>query len=170
MRKCITVSIEQFLLLAISLASLASVFYIPKTKYRLALISFLAFEATTWASINILVQTGAISFPVRVIFTRASQVGFVQNLIFFPMIYAWFMLLYPQKTTIAGKILHYLIFVSVIVWFIYFFSVYTDLEEFLKGTVYTQMIRLYLSFLGQFALCHLYIHWLSKKTKVLTGI
>jgi hypothetical protein len=161
---------EQFILSAISLASLASLFYIPKTKYRLAFISFLAFEATTWASINILVQTGEISFPVRVIFTRATQVGFVQNFMFFPMIYAWFMLLYQKKATIAGKILHYIIFVSVVVWFIYFFSIYTELEDFLKGSVCSQMVRLYISFLIQFLLCRIYINWLSKKTNVLTGM
>jgi len=161
---------EQFIIIAVSLASLASIFYIPKTKYRLALISFLAFEATTWASINILVQTGAISFPVRIIFPHASQVGFVQNFIFFPMIYVWFTLLYPQKRTVAGKILHYIFFISGVVWLIYFFSVYTGLEDFLKGTAHSQIIRLYLSFSVQFILCRLYINWLEKRTNILTGV
>lgn len=163
-------SIEEFILLAISLLAIASIIYIPKTKYRLVLISFLAFEATTWASTNILVHTGAISFPVRGLFTKASQVGFIQNFFFFPMVYAWFILLYPQKRTWAGKILHYIIFVSFIVWFIYFVSVYTALEEFIKGTPFSQLIRLYISFFFQFFLCHLYIKWLSKKTNLLIGM
>ncbi len=162
-------SVELFILIAISLSSFVSIFYIPKTKYRLAFISFLAFEATTWASINILVQTSAISFPVRVIFTKATQVGFIQNFLFFPMIYAWFMLLYQNKAALIGKMLHYIVFISVIVWTIYFFSIYTELEDFTKGTAYTQLIRLYISFSVQFVLCHLYVHWLSKKTNLIVG-
>lgn len=163
-------SIEHFILIAISLSSLVSIFYIPKTKYRLAFISFLAFEATTWASINILVQTGSISFPVRGLFIKATQVGFLQNFLFFPMIYTWFMLLYQNRATLTGKILHYIIFISAIVWSIYFLTVYTDLEDFNKGTAYSQLIRLYISFLLQFALCHLYINWLSKKTALVTSM
>lgn len=160
--------VEHFILITISLASLASILYIPRTKYRLAFISFLAFEATTWASINILVQTGSIAFPVRE-FTKASQIGFIQNFLFFPMVYAWFIIIFQSKPTLIGKIMHYLIFVSVIVWFIYFVSVYTGLEDFIKGTKYTQLFRLYISFLFQFGLCHLYIRWLSGKTNLLTG-
>lgn len=69
-------------------------FYVPKAKHRLAFISLITFEATTWASINILVQSNQISFPVRE-FAKATQVGFLQNFLFYPMIFAWFMILYP---------------------------------------------------------------------------
>jgi hypothetical protein len=162
-------TIEWFILIAISVISLGSILYIPSEKYRLALVSFLAFEATTWASINILVQTGAIAFPIR-IFTRATQVGFLQNFMFYPVIFVWFMLLYPSNLHIIRKILHYLFFVSAVVWFIFFISIYTDLEHFTKGTKLTQLSRLYPSFLLQFGLCHLYVHWFFRKTKLGKGV
>lgn len=161
-------SIEHFILIAISLFSCLSIFYIPETKYRLALIAFLAFEATTWASMNILVEIGMITFPVRGLFIKASQAGFVQNFIFFPMAYVWFILLYQRIKTLPGKILHYFIFVSLIVWFIYFISIYTGLETFTEGTTCTQILRLYISFTIQFTLCHLYINWLSQKINLST--
>lgn len=160
---------ERFILIAISVAAVISLFYIPKPYYRLALISFLAFEATTWASMIILVQIGEIAFPVRT-FARATQAGFLQNFICYPVIYAWFMITYRNRATLTGKLLHYIVFISAIVWFIYFTSMYTELEEFLTGTPYTQLIRLYLSFAFQFALCHLYITWLNKKINFLTGM
>ncbi len=162
-------TIEHFIQIAVGVVSVVSILYIPKTKYRLALLSFLSLEATTWASINILVQIDAISFPVRE-FTKATQGGFIQNFIFYPMIFAWYMVSYPNKSAVIRKILHYIIFVSAVVWFIYFISVYTGLEDFIKGTKQSQLIRLYISFMLQFGLCHLYIKWFSKNTDRLIGV
>lgn len=70
-------SIEYFILTATGIVSVISVFYIPKTMRRLAVLSFFTIQAATWASINILVQTGAISYPTR-IFVKATRVGFIQ--------------------------------------------------------------------------------------------
>lgn len=162
-------SIEHFILLAISIIAVISLFYIPKHRKKLALVGFLAFEATTWASTNILVQTGVIAFPVRE-FMNATSVGFVQNFIFYPVIFMWFLLLFPEKSSVIAQISHYIVFISAVVWFIYFVSVYTGLEDFTKGTEQTQLIRLYISFLLQFGLCHLYTSWFSKKTGLLTGV
>ncbi len=161
-------TIERFILLAVSIVAVISLFYIPKHRKRLALAGFLAFEATTWASTNILVQTGVISFPVRE-FVNATNVGFVQNFIFYPVIFMWFLLLFPEKSPIIAQISHYIVFISAVVWFIFFISVFTELENFVKGTKQTQLVRLYLSFTFQFGLCHLYITWFTKKTGLLTG-
>ncbi|ADY56298.1 hypothetical protein Sgly_2004 [Syntrophobotulus glycolicus DSM 8271] len=158
-------SIEWFIVTAISVMVFLSVFYVPKAKHRLAFISLITFEATTWASINILVQSNQISFPVRE-FAKATQVGFLQNFLFYPMIFAWFMILYPAGPSKLKKILHYLVFVSIVVWFIYFVSVYTDLENFISHTKYSQLIRLYLSFLLQFIFSRTFIKWFAKETNL----
>ncbi len=161
-------TLERFILVAITAISIASVVYIPKDKYRLALISFCIFQTLTWAVALILVQIGSIEYPVRE-FSRATQVGFTTNYIFFPMVYVWFILLFPTKASWANKILHFFIFVSVIVWFIYFTAVYTDLENIKKGTPLSQIIRLYINFSVDFIICHIYISWFSKKEALLTG-
>lgn len=161
-------TLERFILVAITAISIASVFYMPKNKYRLALISFFVFQTFTWAIIIILVQIGSIEYPVRE-FSRATQVGFISNYIFFPMVYVWFILLFPSKAFWAKKFLHYFIFISIIVWFIYFTAVYTDLENFKKGTLRSQAIRLYINFSIDFIICRIYISWFSKKEALLTG-
>jgi hypothetical protein len=86
------------------------------------------------------------------------------------MIYVWFTLLYPQKKNRRRQNTALIFFISGVVWLIYFFSVYTGLEDFLKGTAHSQIIRLYLSFSVQFILCRLYINWLEKRTNILTGV
>ncbi|TVX98574.1 CBO0543 family protein [Paenibacillus cremeus] len=159
-------TIERFMLIAISAFSIATVFYIPKNKFRLALISFLAFQSITWAATIIFVQIGSIEYPVRV-FMRATNSGFLHNFTFIPMIFTWFILLFPKKSTIIRKVLHYIIFISVIVWFIYFISVFTDLEKINKGTPFSFCIRLYISFLVYFIFCHLYVSWFSKKENLI---
>lgn len=136
---------------------------------RQALAAFLAFQATTWAVANILVDIGAVTFPVRE-FQIATRIGFSQNFFVYPMVFVWFTILYPNKLPLIYKILHLFIFVSLVVWFIYFISMYTDLEDFAKGTVMSQMIRLYRDFTLQFILCHTYIKWFSKKIAYFRGV
>ncbi|MDF2988595.1 MAG: hypothetical protein K0R50_4105 [Eubacterium sp.] len=161
-------TLEHFILVAITAVSIASVFYIPRNKYRLALISFCIFQTLTWAVTIILVQIGSIEYPVRE-FSRATQVGFLTNYIFFPMVYVWYILLFPSIAFWAKKILYFFIFISIIVWFIYFTAVYTDLENLKRGTPHSQIIRLYINFSIDFIICHIYISWFSKKEALLTG-
>lgn len=161
-------TLERFILAAIATISIASVFCMPKNKYRLALVSLFAFQTVTWPVILLLVQTGSVEYPVRE-FSRATQVGFISNYIFFPMVYVWFILLFPSKAFWAKKLLHYFVFISIIVWFIYLTAVYTDLQNFKKGTPYSQIIRLYINFSLDFMICHTYVSWFSKKEALLIG-
>lgn len=165
----LVITIERFILLAVSLGAIISVFYIPKCKRREAVVAFAAFQTTTWTVINILVQIGAVAFPVRE-FQIATRVGVSQNFFVFPIIFTMFIVLYPEKMHFVWRVLHYGVFISVIVWFVYFISVYTDLEEFGKGSRLSQIIRLYRDFSLQFILCHKYVKWFSKKTAYLQGV
>jgi hypothetical protein len=161
-------TIEHFVLIAIAAISIASIFYIPKSKYRLALISYLVFQAITWSGSLILIQMGWIEYPVRE-FPRATQGGFIQLYIFIPMVYAWFILIFPYNASLVKKMLHYFIFASIIVWLIYFMSYYTNLEKSYKGTVLFQVIGFYIRFIIYFKICHIYILWFSKRANLPTG-
>jgi uncharacterized membrane protein len=161
-------TIERFILIAIALLSIATVFYIPKNKYRLALISFFTFQFITWAGSVIVVQFGLFEFPVRE-FVRATKVGVIQNFLFVPMIFTWFILLFPHHSILPKKIFHYILFVSINVGFIYFISVYTDLEKFKKGTPLISALFLYIRILVYFIGCHIYISWFSKKDNLSPG-
>lgn len=162
-------SVERFILIAMSIFTIISIFYIPKSKHRLAFVSFLVFEATTWLTINILVQTGGVTYPVR-LFPRASQAGVLQNFVFYPIIFTWFIILFPRKAPLTNKILHYVVFISAFVWIIFFLSAYTGLQEFVKGTGVSHIVRLYISTSLQFVLCHGYVTWFSKKANALVGV
>jgi len=92
-------TIERFILNSVSAISIASIFYIPKEKFRLALVSFLVFQALTWPASILLVELGRIEFPVRE-FPRATPVGFITNYIFYPTIFAWFVLMFPINASL----------------------------------------------------------------------
>lgn len=159
---------EHFIMAAVSAITVASVFYIPKDKYRLALISFVSSQAITWAGSLIQVQLGAYEYPVRE-FPVATRGSFLHLFLFAPMIFTWFILVFPSGASLFRKILHYFIFVSVVVWFIIYISYYTDLQNQLKGTALTQIIGYYFRFTIYFVLCKLYISWFAKKVNLPAG-
>jgi hypothetical protein len=157
-------TIERFILIAIATLSMSTIIYIPKEQIRKALLSFLAFQTTTWFTSIILVQRGKAEFPVRE-FIRATSVNFVPQFIFYPTLFMWFILLFPKNKSIPVKITHYILFVSIMVWFIYFTSKYTDIYNFPNSTDFSTIARGYTRNLFQFAICYFYITWFFKKEK-----
>ena len=155
--------IEDFVRYAITTISISSIFYMPKNKYRLALISFLTMQAIAWSTSLIVVQFGFISYPVR-LFPKATRSSFVQLFIFFPMLYAWFILLFPQDSSWIKRFLHYFVFVSISAWFVYFVSIYANLEKFTKGSFTFQFIAIYIRYFFYFLIAKIYITWFLKKT------
>lgn len=156
--------VERFIFIAIALMSISSMIYIPKEKIRKALISFLAFHATTWFTSIILVQTGKVVFPVRE-FVKSTSVNFIPQFLFYPTIFMWFILLFPNNRSILIKITHYILFVSIMFWFIYFTSKYTDIYRFPNSTDYSIVTRGYSRIFFQFGICHLFITWFFRKEK-----
>lgn len=158
-------TIERFIMVSVFAISIASIFYIPKEKYRLALVSFFMFQAFTWPAIILLVELGKIEFPVRE-FPRATQVGFTTNYLFYPMIFVWFILMFPIKASLFKKFLHYFIFVSFSVWFINFTAVFTALENPLAGTLFSQTVRTYITFFIYYFISRVFILWFSKRSNL----
>ena len=158
-------TIERFIVISVFAISIASIFYIPKEKYRLALVSFFMFQAFTWPAIILLVELGKIEFPVRE-FPRATQVGFTTNYLFYPMIFVWFILMFPNKASLFKKFLHYFIFVSFSVWFINFTAVFTALENPLAGTLFSQTVRTYITFFIYYFISRVFILWFSKRSNL----
>lgn len=159
---------EYFVILAAMIASGTSIFYIPKKSYRLALVSFLICQVISWPQPILFVQIGYTAYPVRD-FPHATGVNVSLLYLFFPMVFTWSMLLFPQKAHLWRKIVHYFIFASITVWFTYFISTYTDLMKFVKGTALFNVVFLYLRMLAYQIVCHLFIKWFSKRTGVLEG-
>jgi hypothetical protein len=161
-------SIERFITVAIAAISIVSVFYIPKEKYRLALISFLLFQAISWATSLIHIEIGLLENPVRE-FSRATQNSFINLFLFYPMAYTWFIIIFPHNKSAIKKILHYFIFVSFFVWYGYFRAVYTDLANLLKLSLFSHVILFYIEFSVYFITCRTFILWFSKKANLPAG-
>lgn len=161
-------TIDNFVRFATTAISIAAVFYIPKSKYRLAIISFITAQAITWGSSLIFVQIGWIEYPVRE-FARATRAGFIHHFVVLPILYTWFILLFPQKASLLKRLMHYIVFVSLAAWFVYFMCVYTNLVKFTQISFALQFILLYLRFFIYFIIMRIYILWFSKKTDLSGG-
>jgi len=99
------VTLERFILIAAASLSIASILYTPKGQLRKAILSFLAFQATSWFISILLVQINAIEFPVRE-FSKATNVVFTPQFFIYPAFFTWFIFLFPWKRTIIHKTLH----------------------------------------------------------------
>lgn len=155
-------TLERFILITIAILSLVSILYVPQNHFRKALLSMLAFQATTWFVSITLVNGGLVEFPVRE-FVRATAVLFTPQFLFYPAIFTWFIFLYPNNRNFVYKLLHWTIFISLSSWFAFFIGVYTDLSEFLKGTRLLQIFNTYWRFALQYLVSYLYIKWFFKK-------
>ena len=157
-------SIERFILIAITVLSISSMLYIPKKKVNVAFLSFLAFQATSWLASILLVQRGKAVYPVRE-FTKATNINFIPQFLFYPTIFMWHILLFPKDKCILFKVVHSIIFVSVMVWFVFFVAKYTDILIFPNSSDFSSVLNGYIRIIFQFSVCHFYINWFYKKYK-----
>lgn len=155
-------AIERFILIAITVLSLASILYIPKEQRRKALLAYVAFQATTWLTSITLAQLGSVEYPVRE-FQAATAVSFVPQFVFYPALFTWFILLFPAGRGWAVQAVHYFLFVSCMVFFIYFTFKYTNLYHFPGTTDFSMLANGYWRNFLQFAVCHFYITWFFKR-------
>lgn len=157
-------TIERFILFAAAVISAASVLYIPKGQIRKALLTFLTFQATTWFVSIALVQIGLLTFPVRE-FSKATGAVFIPQFFIYPVFFTWFYFRLSYKSSRLYKALHWLISVSMPVFFAYFIAVYTDLSQFTKGSLRTNLVYLYGEFSLQYFVCFLYVNWFYSQKK-----
>ena len=150
--------IERFILIAILVLCLASFAYIPRRRVRRALLAFLAIQAANWSVPIGLVQTGIVAFPVRG-FPAATKIAFLPEFVLCPTIFMWYVILHPDRARFLVKLGHLAFFVSLIVAFIYFCNIYTDLYESQKASAEGYALLAYAVYIPIFLLCHLYISW-----------
>lgn len=155
-------TIEGFILTAMTVIPFCSIIYIPREKARKAFLSFLAFQTTTWGVSIALVEMGKITYPFR-LFAKATNVNFIPQYLFYPAIFMWFILIFPEKRSILIKVIHYFLFVSIMLWTIYFTSKYTSISHFTSSNDYLIIRSSYIRNFLQFFICHLYITWFFKK-------
>jgi hypothetical protein len=157
-------TIERFILSAAVVLSAASVLYIPKGEIRKALLAFLVFHTTTWIVSIALVQVDLIQFPLRE-FSKATGVVFIPQFFIYPVFFTWFYFGLSYKPSRLYKALHWLISVSLPVFFAYFIAVYTGLSQLTKGSLVANVIYFYTEFGLQYLICFLYMRWFYSEKK-----
>jgi len=162
-------SIERAIMILVIVASVVLIIYIPKKRRREAIVAFLIYQAITWSVTIYIVNKGLLEFPVRD-FPMATKINVTFQFLFYPTIFTLFYLNYPNEKKRVIRFLHYLVFTSIIVWFIVFIEKYTDLEHFMKSRGLKQALRLYRSLIVHFWLSHKFTLWFFKDENIKKGI
>jgi hypothetical protein len=155
-------SLEYFLIIVPNIFSAFSLFYVPKASFRKALLSFLTFQAATWFVSLILVQLNILAFPVR-LFKKATRSNFLNEFLLYPIIFMWFVLLYPKNKSSVIKIMHHIIFISILTWYMYFLNTYTSLSKPITILIHPLALDIYARVTIVYEVCYFYIKLFSNK-------
>lgn len=139
-------SVERIILIAVwVLACLALLIYVPKVRYREAIVIFMFKQVMTWLLGIITVEAGLIEYPVR-IFTIAVKTSFTFEYFVYPVICIFFVLYYPEAKGLFREFLHYFYYCSVITAVELVLEKYTDLIKYIHWTWYYTWISLVITF------------------------
>lgn len=158
-------SLEYFLLIVPNIFSAISLIYVPKASLRKALLSFLTFQGATWFLSVILVQLNILAFPVR-LFEKATRANFLNEFLLYPIIFMWFILLYPKNRGLIIKIMHHIIFISILTWYMYFLNTYTALSKPVTILIGPLVLDIYIRVTISYEICYFYIKIFSNKKRL----
>lgn len=137
--------IEQWFLFFVWLITLASLLFIPKEKYRVALMVFLFKQCVTWFLGLLVVEWGWIVYPLR-LFWKVNDTSFTFEYFVYPVISIFFILHYPERRGVGVKLAYYAAFTTGIMIPEYVIERYTGLIDYLYWTWYWSWISLFLTF------------------------
>lgn len=160
---------QLFIPITISLISVLSLIFIPKAQRRRAFIAFNIFQACSWIVVLTLVQGHQMTFPIRE-FPKASRANFLSQFMYYPIGFVWFVILYPEKGTNFKKAVHYFLFVSIPIVYIYLTIRFTDLRKPVSNNMYSMFILNYTSFFLEYRLCHLFVKWFFKEKNYISNV
>jgi hypothetical protein len=154
--------LEYFLLIVPNIFSAISLIYVPKESLRKACLSLLTFQGATWLISIILVQLNILAFPVR-LFQKATRANFLNEFLLYPTIFMWFVLLYPKDRSLIIKIMHHIIFISILTWYMYFLNTYTNLSKPVTILIHPLVLDIYTRVAICYEICYLYVKLFSNK-------
>lgn len=133
------------------LAIILFYFFIPKIKYREAILGFLIMQVITWPLGFIVVELNLIEYPVR-IFKNATKTSFTFEYLVFPIVGSIFNIHYPNNSSFFKKLIYSGSIVSVITLVEVLIEKFTDNIEYINWEWYiswiTMCLSLHLSYLG----------------------
>lgn len=103
--------IEWWILLSAYVVGIGVLFFIPKNKFRLAVVAFLFKQVITFLLGLVVVEWGLLEYPVR-LFASVNRTSFTFEYFFFPITCAIFNVWYPNNRSMLIQWWYYFIFTS----------------------------------------------------------
>lgn len=136
---------EWWLLLLVYILTTGILFFIPKKKFRLAIVAFLFKQIITFLIGLVVVELGLLEYPVR-LFASINRTSFTYEFYVFPVVCAAFNVWYPSDRRKLIQFGYYTGFSSVMTILEVIIEKYTDLIEYIHWEWYISWITLCCSF------------------------
>lgn len=137
--------IEWWILLSAYVVGVGVLFFIPKTKIRLAVVAFLFKQVITFLFGLVVVELGLIEYPLR-LFASINRSSFTFEYFFFPIICAIFNVWYPNNQSMIIQWAYYGGFTSLMTIMEVIIEKYTDLIEYVHWDWYISFITIGVTF------------------------
>lgn len=127
------------------LVALALFLFIPRSKIRVAVVSFLFKHLLTWILGLITVEMGLLSYPTR-LFATVNRTSFTYEFFAFPAISAIFIVRFPSRHSIIIKLIYYASFCTVMTIVEVVLESHTQLIQYVHWKWYWTWISLFIVF------------------------
>ncbi|MFC4803312.1 CBO0543 family protein [Neobacillus sp. GCM10023253] len=149
---------EWWILISVYAVSTGILFFIPKNKFRLAVVAILFKQVITFLIGLVVVELGLLEYPVR-LFPSVNRTSFTYEYYAFPVICAAFNVWYPNKRSTLFQSAYYVGFTSVLTIGEIIIEKYTDLITYIHWAWYISWISICLSFF----ISRLFCRWFFAK-------
>lgn len=149
---------EWWLLLSVYVVATGTLFFIPKNKFRLAVVAILFKQVITFLIGLVVVELGLLEYPVR-LFPSVNRTSFTYEYFAFPVICAAFNVWYPNNRSTLLQLAYYAGFTSVLTIGEIIIEKYTDLITYIHWAWYISWISICLSFF----ISRLFCRWFFAK-------
>ncbi|WP_442920039.1 CBO0543 family protein [Metabacillus sp. B2-18] len=134
---------------------------IPKNRLREAIATFLFFHMLTWLFSIGLSYTNTIESPIR-FFNYATKISFTMEYLVYPTLAVGFQLKFPNTSNYPRRLLHYLIWVGIIVSFMFLIGMFTDIMNMKKS----HLLMSFFNFIIELWLCRQFVLWILNKNNM----
>ncbi|WP_241113721.1 CBO0543 family protein [Neobacillus citreus] len=149
---------EWWILISVYAVSTGILFFIPKNKFRLAVVAILFKQVITFLIGLVVVELGLLEYPVR-LFPSVNRTSFTYEYFAFPVICAAFNVWYPNNRSTLTQFAYYVGYSTVLTIGEIIIEKYTDLITYIHWAWYISWITICLSFF----ISRLFCRWFFAK-------
>lgn len=151
---------EWWIIISVYIVATGILFFIPKNKFRLAIVAFLFKQFITFLMGLVVVELGLLEYPVRC-FPSVNRTSFVYEYYAFPAACAVFNVWYPNDRSTLYRLGYYAGYSSVLTFGEVIIERYTYLIKYIHWEWYTTWFAICISFF----VVHLFCVWFFAKGK-----